>query len=170
MAEQFLTLMADYCEEDQARISVWYSALQQAGFNGTQTPGLNHHISLATFPLEQEEEAIALTRRVAAEFAPVDAAIRHVGVMPGGKVLFAAPDMSPALTALQQACAQGCPLNGFPFLPHTTLLIDEPERIAAALPTLMQHFAPMMAKITHLHLCAFWPTREILTVELTGTK
>ena len=170
MAEQFLTLMADYCEADQARISVWYDALQNAGFTGTQTPGLNHHISLATFPLEQEEAAIALTRRVAAEFAPVDVAIRHVGVMPGGRCLFAAPDMSPALTALQQACAQGRPLNGYAWLPHTTMLIDEPERIAAALPTLMQAFTPLMAKITHLHLCAFWPTREIITAELTGTK
>ena len=50
MAESFLTLMADYSEADQQRISVWYDALQAAGFTGTQTPGLNHHISLATFP------------------------------------------------------------------------------------------------------------------------
>ena len=170
MAETFLTLMADYCDEDQQRISVWYDALQAAGFTGTQTPGLNHHISLATFPLDQEEEAIALTKRVAAEFAPVHADIRHVGIFPGGKVLFAAPDMSPALTALQQACAGERPVNGFPWTPHTTMLIDTPETIAAALPVLMQHFVPLRAKITHLHLCAFWPTRKILRIELTGTK
>ena len=170
MAEQFLTLMADYCAEDQARISVWYDALQQAGFVGTQTPGLNHHISLATFPLDMEEEATALTKRIAAEFAPVEAAVRHVGVMPGGKVLFAAPDMSPALTALQKACAGDRPLNGYPFLPHTTMLIDTPETIAAALPTLMEKFEPFRGQITHLHLCAFWPTREILRVPLTGEK
>ena len=170
MAEQFLTLMADYCEEDQARISVWYDALQQAGFTGTQTPGLNHHISLATFPLDQEEEAVALTRRVAAEFAPVEVAICHVGVFPGGKVLFAAPDMSPQLTALQRACAGERPLNGYAWTPHTTMLIDEPEVIGAALPVLMRHFTPMLARIDRLHLCAFWPTREIITVELTGTK
>ena len=169
MAESFLTLMADYCTEDQQRISVWYDALQAAGFTGTQTPGLNHHISLATFPLDQEEEAIALTKRVAAEFAPVYADIRHVGVFPGGKVLFAAPDMSPELTALQQACSSG-PVNGYPWTPHTTMLIDTPERIGAALPVLMAKFTPIRAKLTHLHLCAFWPTREILTIKLTGGK
>ena len=169
MAESFLTLMADYCEDDQRRISGWYDALQTAGFTGSQTPGLNHHISLATFPLEQEDEAIALTRRVAAQFAPVDVAIRHVGVFPGGKVLFAAPDMSPELVALQSACSNG-PLNGYPWTPHTTMLIDEPERIGAALPVLMQHFTPLMARIDRLHLCAFWPTREILTIELTGRE
>lgn len=167
MAESFLTLMADYCEEDQQRISVWYDALQHAGFTGTQTPGLRHHISLATFPLEQETEAIALTKRVAAAFAPVETAIRHVGVFPGGKVLFAAPDMSPALMALQSACENG-PLNGYPWTPHTTMLIDTPEVIGAALPTLMQHFTPILARIDQLYLCAFWPTREILTVRLTG--
>ncbi|MBQ2929113.1 MAG: 2'-5' RNA ligase family protein [Clostridia bacterium] len=169
MAESFLTLMADYCEEDQQRISVWYDALQTAGFTGTQTPGLNHHISLATFPLEQEAEAIALTKRVAAEYSCVNADIRHVGVFPGGKVLFAAPDMSPELVALQQACSNG-PVNGYPWTPHTTMLIDTPERIGEALPVLMAAFTPIRAKITHLHLCAFWPTREILTIKLTGGK
>lgn len=169
MAESFLTLMADYREEDQQSISVWYDALQSAGFTGTQTPGLNHHISLATFPPEQEAEAIALTKAVAARFAPVDVAICHVGVFPGGKVLFAAPDMSPELVALQKACDNG-PLNGYPWTPHTTMLVDEPEAIGRALPTLMQHFTPLMARIDRLHLCAFWPTREILTIDLTGME
>ena len=169
MAESFLTLMADYCEADQQRMSVWYDALQSAGFTGTQTPGLNHHISLATCRLAQEAEAIALTRAVAARDAPVDVAIRHAGVFPGGKVLFAAPDMTPELTALQQACSSG-PVNGYPWTPHTTMLIDEPEVIGRALPVLMQHFTPLTATIDRLHLCAFWPTREILTIELTGRE
>ena len=170
MAEKFLTLMADYCEEDQARISEWYDALQEAGFRGEQTPGLNHHISLATFALEEEDAAIALTKAVAARFAPVDVAIRHVGVFPGGRVLFAAPDMSPELVALQAACADGRPLNGYTWTPHTTMLMDEPEVIGRAVPVLMQHFTPLMAKIDRLHLCAFWPTREIITIELTGRE
>ena len=169
MAESFLTLMADYCESDQQRMSVWYDALQSAGFTGTQTPGLNHHISLATFALEQEAEAIALVRAVAARFAPVDVAIRHVGVFPGGKVLFAAPDLSPELVALQKACDNG-DLNGYPWTPHTTMLIDEPEVIGRALPVLMQHFTPLTAKIDRLHLCAFWPTREIVTIDLKRNK
>ncbi len=166
MAESFLTLMAEYCAEDQQRISVWYDALQNAGFVGTQTHGLKHHISLATFPLEKESEAAELVRQVAARFSPLFVDIRHIGVFPGGKVLFAAPDMSNALTALQEACAHGAPLNGFPFLPHTTLLMDTPETIAAALPVLMRVFTPIHARIDRLHLCAFWPTRDILTARL----
>lgn len=170
MAEKFLTLMADYCEEDQQRISVWHDALQNAGFTGIQTPGLNHHISLATFAPEEEAQAIALTKAIAARFAPVDVAIRHAGVFPGGKVLFAAPDMSPELVTLQHACAEGRLVNGFSWTPHTTMLMDEPEVIGRALPVLMQHFTPLIAKIDRLHLCAFWPTREIITVKLTGRE
>lgn len=169
MGESFLTLMADYCEEDQQHLSQWYNALQAAGFTGTQTPGLPFHISLATFSLEEEEAAVALARQVAARFAPLEADIRHVGIFPGGKVLFAAPDMRANLLALQAAC-NAQQVNGFPWTPHTTLLIDEPTIIGAAVPVLMQHFAPLRARIDRLHLCAFWPTREILRIPLTGKE
>lgn len=169
MAESFLTLMADYCEADQQRISVWYDALQHAGFTGTQTPGLPHHISLATFELAQEAEAVALTRRIAETHAPVTVDFTHIGVFPGGKVLFAAPDINPALAALRSAAGE-LPLRGYPWTPHTTMLIDAPEVIAAAVTVLMQSFRPFRAQLTRLHLCAFWPTREILTVELTGIE
>ena len=169
MAESFLTLMAEYSESDQQRISVWYDALQQAGFTGRQTPGLRHHISLTTFPLDREAEAIEVVKQVAARFSPVDVAIRHIGVLPGGKTLVAAPDMSPELTALQAACGDRI-VHGYPWLPHTTMLIDETETLAAALPTLMKHFTPILAKIDRLRLCAFWPTREIACVELTGKE
>lgn len=169
MAEEFLCLMAEYSEEDQEKIAVWYDALQKAGFQGKQTPNLKHHISIGTFPLDKEEEAKERMQRMAAEYAPVQAAIRHVGVMPGGSVLFAAPDMTEELIALQ--CATGCEkVNGFDWLPHTTMLIDEPEVIGRALPELMKHFVPIPATIDRLELCAFWPTRHILTVELKGSK
>ena len=171
MAESFLTLMADYDTASQFRMDEWYHAIQRAGFTGTQTPGLNHHISLATFPVEAEAEAIALTREIAATFAPVDVHVSHVGLFAGGRVLFAAPDMSPALTALQKACSNDQPLvHGHPWTPHTTMLIDTPQNVAAALLPLREKFEPFRGRITQLHLCAFWPTREILTVPLTGAK
>ena len=44
------------------------------------------------------------------------------------------------------------------------LLIEETEIIQKALPILVEHFRPFMGRITKLHLCAFWPTREIATV------
>lgn len=167
--ESFLTLMAEYCEADQARISKWYDAVQQAGFTGTQTPGLRHHISLATFPLNREEEAVRIAQTAAACFAPLTVDIRHMGVMPGGQVLFAAPDMCEKLSALQRACGSNV-VGGHLWLPHTTMLIDTVENVAAALPALARVFTPMPARIDRLRLCAFWPKREITDVPLTGQE
>ena len=169
MAEQFLTLMADLDEEAQARMSGWYHSLQEAGFNGVQTPGLPYHISLSTFPLEQEKEASGIARKAAAEFAPVPVHVSHIGMFAGGKVLFAGPEKDSELAALQEACRSDAPQQ-YPWTPHATILIDEPETVHAALPILIQSFVPFTARIVRLHLCAFWPTREIGSFKLEGKR
>ena len=160
MAEQFLTLMADLDDEAQARMSGWYHSLQEAGFTGVQTPGLPYHISLSTFPLNQEKEAAEIARKAAAEYAPVPVHLSHIGLFAGGKVLFAAPEKDGELAALQAACRSDVPQQ-YPWTPHATILIDEPETVLAAMPVFLKAFVPFTARITRLHLCAFWPTREI---------
>ena len=169
MAEQFLTLMADLDQDSQERMSGWYDALKEAGFTGVQTPGLPYHISLAAFPLEQEEQAAEIARKAAAAFAPVPVHISHVGIFAEGKVLFGGPEKSAELAALREACKPGTP-EEYPWTPHATILIDEPDIICAAIPVLMKSFVPFVGRITRLHLYAFWPTREIAAVELAGGK
>ena len=160
MAEQFLTLMADLDDEAQVLLSGWYHSLQEAGFVGVQTPGLPYHISLSTFPLEQEKEAVDIAEKAAASFAPVPVHFSHIDMFAGEKILFAAPEKDGKLTSLQEACRSGAPQQ-YPWTPHATILIDEPETIHAALPVFVKSFVPFVARITRLHLCAFWPTREI---------
>ena len=167
MAEQFLTLMADLDDDSQTIMSAWYNSLIQAGFRGTQTPNLPFHISMASFPLEKEQEAAELIKKIAGEFSPIPVHISHIGIFPGGRVLFGAPERSAALTALHESCDAGAP-QPYPWTPHATLLIDKPETICAAVPVLVASFAPFVGKIIRLHLCAFWPTREIASLELTG--
>ena len=167
MAEQFLTLMADLDEESQALLSEWYRTLKGAGFTGTQTPGLPYHISLATFPTDEERSAAAITRKAAGEFSPVPVHISHIGIFAPGKVLFAAPETNRELAALHDVC-ETHPDPQKPWTPHVTLLIDEPETVSAAVPLLVKSFRPFVAHITRLHLYAFWPTREIVTAWLTG--
>lgn len=165
MAEQFLTLMADLDQDSQKRMSGWYDALKEAGFTGSQTPGLPYHISLAAFPLEQEETAAEITRKAAAAFSPFPVHISHIGMFAGGKVLFGAPEKSAELAALREACKPDMP-EKYPWTPHATILIDEPDIICAAVPILMKSFVPFVGKITRLHLCAFWPAREIVSAGL----
>lgn len=169
MAEQFLTLMADLDDETQRRMSGWYDALKRAGFVGTQTPGLPYHISLAVFPLEKEEEAVEKMQKAAAEFAPVPVHISHIGVFAGGRTLFGGPEREEKLNALHDACRSDSP-QPYPWTPHATVLIDKPEAVCRALPVLLQSFAPLVGKITRLHLCAFWPTREIAACRLSGDR
>ena len=164
MAEEFLTLMGDLDEDAQARMAAWYDALKEAGFTGRQTPGLPFHISLAVFPLEKEREAAEIMKKAAAAFAAVPVHISHMGLFAGGRVLFCAPERNPGLDALQAACEKYP--QTYPWTPHATVLIDEPDAVCAALPVLVKHFNPFVAKITRLHLCAFWPTREIAAVQL----
>ena len=105
MAEQFLTLMADLDIDSQNRMSEWYNVLKEAGFNGIQTPGLPYHISLTTFPLEQEQKAVELTERVAGEFAPIQVHVSHIGTFAPGKVFVWSPGKnSRKLELLHDAC------------------------------------------------------------------
>ena len=165
MAEQFWTLMADLDDDSQAIMSAWYNSLNNAGITGTQTPGLPFHISLATFPLEVEWEAVELTKKVAGSFSPIPVHISHIGVFAPGRVLFEAPERSAELDLLHNACETN-PSQQRPWTPHVTLLIDDPPTICETLPVILKSFYPFVGRITRLHLCAFWPTREILSVDL----
>lgn len=165
MAEQFLTLMADLDDETQEHLSQWYGVLKKEGFTGTQTPGLPYHISLATFSLDQEQEAVEIMRKAAGAFSPVSVHISHLGIFAPGKVLFSAPDISADLAALHHACETN-PAPKYPWIPHITMLIDEPETICSAVPVFLRCFHLLTGKITKLHLCAFWPMRDIASAAL----
>lgn len=168
MAEEILTLMADLDFENQVRMSGWYDALKMAGFGGQQTPGLPYHISMATFSVDKEAEAIEITKKAAEEFSSFSLDFSHIGIFPGGKVLFCAPERNAQIDALHEACDRES-IHPFPWTPHATMLIDEPDVICAALPVFLKSFSPFSARIARLHLCAFWPTREILSLDLKKT-
>ena len=166
MAEQILTLMADFDEESQQTMGEWYEKLEQEGFIGKQTKGLPFHISLETFALDKEQAVIQEMKRLAASFDATPVHVSHIGVFAGGRVLFCGPDMNtPELLYIRNEIKIETN-EQFPWTPHATILIDEPDVICKAKPILLDSFHPFMGKITKLHLCAFWPTREIATVDL----
>ena len=166
MAEQFLTLMADFDDESQRILGGWYGRLRQEGFTGEQTPGLPFHISLACFSPDREPEAVREMKELAERFSAVPVHISHIGLFAGGKILYAAPDMNPADLLCLRRAVKTETREEFPWTPHCTILIDQPETIRKAMPVLVKHFHPFMGTITRLHLCAFWPTREIAAVYL----
>ena len=166
MAEQFLTLMADLDDQSQEILSGLYAELQEAGFKGIQTPGLPFHISLAAFSPDQEKAVVEEMHRLGEAFSPIPVHISHIGLFAGGRILFGAPDMNPAGLLQLHDAIRIRKNEDRPWTPHVTILIDEPEVVHPALRILVRSFHPMLVKITRLHLCAFWPTREIASVRL----
>ena len=166
MAEEILMLMADLDDESQRIMDGWYEKLKAEGFVGKQTPNLPYHISLAGFSLDKEAEAVNEMRELAKRFKAIPVHISHIGLFAGGNVLYAAPDMNPAdLLSLRQAVKTETD-EKYPWTPHATIFIDEPQIVQKALPVLLDSFHPFMGKITKLQLCAFWPTREIAAINL----
>ena len=166
MIEEFLTLMADLDDDSQQTLSGWYEEIKRAGFTGTQTPGLPFHISMGCFSLDKEADVIDEMKELAAQFPSIPVHISHIGLFAGGKVLYAAPDMNPAELLDLRRSIHTETQEKFPWTPHCTIIIDETETIQKALPILIERFRPFIGRITKLHLCAFWPTREIATVYL----
>ena len=92
--------------------------------------------------------------------------ISHIGMFAGGRVLFGGPDMNPPKLLQLHDAIKVNKIDEYPWTPHVTILIDEPDVINDALKIFINSFSPFMARITGLHLCVFWPTREIGSVQL----
>lgn len=161
MQDKFLCVLAGYDGETETRLASMQNRLYEAGFNGTQTRNIPMHITVGRFPTEEEDRVSALVRSVAAVTEPFELSLSHVGMFAGSRVLFAAPDGKRELLALREHFGES---HGW--VPHTTMLIDQPEEIYRALPVLMDAFVPSCGNITCLHLYEFFPSRHILTVPL----
>lgn len=166
MAEKILDLMAVLDDESQERLGKWYENLVEKGFVGQQTKDIPYHVSLAIFDPSKEKDIVAEMEELSENFETIPVHISHIGIFAGCRVLYSAPDMNPAdLLSLRKAVKTETN-EQYPWTPHVTVLLDEPDIICEAIPLFIKDFEPFMAHITKLSLCEFWPTREILTVEL----
>ncbi len=161
MENKFLCLMAGYDDETEAHLAGIQQKLYAAGLTGQHTKNIPQHITLQTYPTDREEQLKQLLPKIAAEAAAFDVCFSHIGIFTGGKVLFIAPDKDADLIGLKEKFGPS-----FDWTPHTTMLIDEQERIQKALPMVVEGFSSFNGRVTCLHLYEFWPTRHILTVPL----
>lgn len=161
MENKFLCLMAGYDDDTEIHLAGIQKKLYAAGLTGQHTKHIPQHITLQTYPTEQEGEVVQMVQNIAAETKAFEVCFSHIGIFSGGKVLFIAPDKDSDLIALKEKFGPS-----FDWTPHTTMLIDEPENIQTAVPLVMKEFSSFNGKVTCLHLYEFWPTRHILTVNL----
>ena len=161
MANKALYILAGYDETTDALLSDIQSKLYDRGFTGTHTKNIPQHITLGSFPTDQEDELTEFLHTLSNEVRSFDVTFNHVGIFGGSKVLFIAPDCNEQLLKLKEHFG-----SAFNWTPHTTMLIDEPDVICRALPTVMQHFSSFKGIVTTLHLYEFFPARHILSIPL----
>ena len=161
MADKALYVLAGYDSDTEQHLASLQNKLYEKGFSGQQTKNIPQHITLASFPVEMEQELIARLQAMAKETTEFPVIFSHIGIFGGAKVLFVAPDCNRELLALKDNFGkeQG-------WTPHTTMLIDEPEVILQAAKIVLEQFSSFAGNVTTLHLYEFWPTRHILSVEL----
>ena len=162
MADKFLCVLAGYDDRTEELLAGLQNMLYANGFCGRHTKNIPQHITLGSFPLEEEARLASLLQNLAEKVLSFPITFNHLGIFGGAQVLFVAPDTSHELLSLKENFG-----SSFNWTPHTTMLIDEPEQIFAAQKLLSGYFSAFEGSVKHLHLYEFWPTRHILTVDLT---
>ena len=165
MTDKALYILAGYDSDTESTLSTLQNELYEAGFSGQQTKNIPQHITLESFPCEQEQELIARLQTLSKSTEEFSVTFNHIGIFSGAKVLFIAPDTNRKLLELKEKF--GSPEG---WTPHSTMLIDEPEIILRAASMILDRFSPFSGKVTALHLYEFFPTRHILSVELRKTE
>ena len=161
MADKALYILAGYDDETESHLFSFQNRLYRQGFTGTHTKNILQHITLASFPVEKEEELKQMLVDMSEDFSSFDITFNHVGIFGGERVLFIAPDTNLQLLKLKETFS-----DSYNWTPHTTVLIDTPDMIYKALPEVMKDFSAFKGKVSALHLYEFFPTRHILSVDL----
>lgn len=161
MENKFLCVMVGYDDVTEMHLAKIQTILYENGFIGNHTKNLPQHITIGSFPVEKEEEIVRLMKQAASEREPFDITFNHIGIFGGGNVLFVAPDPNSTLFKLKELFG-----DSDNWTPHTTMLIDKPENIYAALPIVVENFSSFRGQVQNIHLYEFWPTRHILSLNL----
>ena len=166
MAGKALYILAGYDDRTEEQLSGIQERLYELGFSGTQTKNIPMHFTMGSYAADCEEELKERLGKVARTHRTFDVAFNHIGLfrLPENDVLFVAPEVSREMLSLRdnfQASA-----DPFPWSPHTTLLIDRPDRGHEATAAVLKEFSALAGKVTVLHLYEFFPARHILSVQL----
>ncbi len=163
MEDRHLYVMAGYDEETEKYFAGIQQKFYDVGLYGTHTKNLPQHITFDKFPVEMETELIERVKHIAATTKPFDITFNHIGIFQGSKVIFIAPDTNHDLLNLKEKFG-----DSFDWTAHTTMLLDDPDKIAQAMPIVLNEFSAHKGKVTSLIVYEFWPSRHILTVKLEG--
>lgn len=161
MEDKHLYVVAQYDAETDKKLNDLYRKLADEGFIGTQTKGIPYHITLGTFEVGDEAEVVRRTQAAARATDAFTLRLAYIGLF-GLHVLFVAPAVKHELLNLRHAVVPGGETaEEFPWVAHTTLLMDEPEVIQRAIPVAARQFEPFRATVESVGVYEFFPERRI---------
>ncbi|MFH1512745.1 MAG: 2'-5' RNA ligase family protein [Bacillota bacterium] len=161
MDDRHLYAVAQFDAQTDKKLNDLYQKLVAEGLIGTQTKGIPYHITLGTFAIGDEAEVIRRAREAARTVSAFLLRLAYLGLF-GMNVLFVAPAVKCALLDLLEAVVPGGGTeDAFPWVAHTTLLMDEPDAIRRAIPVAVKYFTPFTATVESVGVYEFFPERRI---------
>lgn len=152
--ERFLCVLGIFDEETQRVLGEYQRAVLSQGFVGRQTMGIPFHVTLGTFGTERQEEL--RERLLDFKAGPVAVHFSHIGMFQGQQVLFLAPDVTRELLELKSAFNKEAD-----WAAHTTVLMDDREKILQAARILGDRFCQFSGKIEKVSLYEFFPAVKL---------
>jgi len=161
MEDRHLYAVAQFDAQTDRKLGDLYQKLAAEGLIGTQTKGIPYHITLGIFAIEDEAGVIRRAQAAARTIRAFSLRLANLGLF-GLNVLFVAPAAGHELLNLAQAVAAGGgTVDEFPWVAHTTLLMDEPDAILRAIPVAAKYFTPLLATVESVGVYEFFPERKI---------
>jgi len=168
MESKHLYLLAQFDKETQKILSGYYDGLLQNGYMGNQTKNIPYHFTLGELEIDCENRIKDELELISSETACIEIHLSHIGLF-GSKVLFIAPDMNIELLVLQQKIFPKIGNGAYNWTAHTTILLDDQDKILEALPIMTETFKPFFARIESIGLYEFFPMRFIKEYSLMNT-
>ncbi len=161
MEKKRLFLIAHLDEAANRKLAAIYGELAREGLRGVQPPDFPYHITLGSVALKHEKQMTERARKVCARTDVFSVPLSHIGLF-GLRVLFAAPSVNCELLNLHRRLVPArMAEDAYEWVPHATLLIDEPENILKAVPIAARAFVPVTATVERVSLYEYPPARFV---------
>ena len=158
--DKFLTVYAVLDDDTQEKLKVLQDEILQLGDMGTQTMGIPFHISLGSFPVDEEEALVRRIAEISLQQKPFSVQLRAINHF-YNRVLFLEPECTNELEKLHLAF-DGNFADGFPWNPHVTLFCsEETQSVERGKAFVASKFSPFSCQIVGLEMGEFFPTRWI---------
>ena len=161
--KKFLTVMAVFDDETQAKLAnIQFKIIENVG-DGTQAMGIPFHLTLGSYPVDMQDRLVDKIKQIASGMAEFDVDLVGYDTF-SDKVLFVKPTKPKELVDLRKSfeCDYA---NGFDWVPHATLFCGESDDVIRAKEFLPKISEPIHTKIVGIELGEFFPPKKIIRID-----